>query len=343
MFVDAVETEQLPAGFTMRPGQLEDVEAIVALDNLIEEQLYKIQPYSVKQRRASWFRPKFQIDHSTRVVENNDGRLVGYIEVWDTSELPVRVRIFGRVHPAFEGLGIATALHDWAEGRAYEATTRVPDDIQVVANYDAMSEYTAALDFFKGRGLKESRRYWGMAIDFAKEIPEPKLPDGVTIRPWSEMLVQFELRDLVVAHRTAFRDHFGYVEHPVEEALENWEREFATNDHLDASVCFLAVNQVGEIVGESICETKSLNVAGRGYISKLSVVPAWRKQGIALALLYYTFGHFHGRGYKGVDLHVDAESLTGATRLYERAGMHEFECSIDFEKVIRPGRDIRRQ
>jgi mycothiol synthase len=38
---------------------------------------------------------------------------------------------------------------------------------------------------------------------------------------------------------------------------------------------------------------------------------------------------------------VDAQSLTGATQLYERAGMHVERRFANFEKVLRPGRDMR--
>jgi GNAT superfamily N-acetyltransferase len=47
----------------------------------------------------------------------------------------------------------------------------------------------------------------------------------------------------------------------------------------------------------------------------------WRRRGIALALLRTAFAEFHRRGIPRAELGVDAENPTGATRLYERAGM----------------------
>ena len=64
---------------------------------------------------------------------------------------------------------------------------------------------------------------------------------------------------------------------------------------------------------------------------------------IALALLQHVFGEFYKRkGYK-VGLGVDGQSLTGATRLYEKAGMHIFRQLDAYEKVLRPGQDISTQ
>jgi len=46
-----------------------------------------------------------------------------------------------------------------------------------------------------------------------------------------------------------------------------------------------------------------------------------------------------------VGLGVDAQSLTGATRLYEKAGMHSDPARqlVLYEKELRPGIEIRTQ
>jgi len=53
-----------------------------------------------------------------------------------------------------------------------------------------------------------------------------------------------------------------------------------------------------------------------------------------MALLRHAFGAFYARGYRGAGLGVDAESLTGATRLYERAGMRVTEQYETHEKML---------
>ena len=42
-------------------------------------------------------------------------------------------------------------------------------------------------------------------------------------------------------------------------------------------------------------------------------------------------------------LGVDAQSLTGATRLYEKAGMHVDRQYANYEKELRPGEDLGTQ
>ena len=56
------------------------------------------------------------------------------------------------------------------------------------------------------------------------------------------------------------------------------------------------------------------------------------RRGLAEALLRHTFSEFARRGLKRVALNVDAESPTGAFRVYERAGMHRARTNVILKK-----------
>jgi ribosomal protein S18 acetylase RimI-like enzyme len=80
-----------------------------------------------------------------------------------------------------------------------------------------------------------------------------------------------------------------------------------------------------------------------GWVGSLGVRRPWRKQGLGEALLLHSFGEFHKRGQNVIGLGVDAASPTGATRLYQRAGMHVAAEYVIYEKELRPGRDPEEQ
>ena len=67
---------------------------------------------------------------------------------------------------------------------------------------------------------------------------------------------------------------------------------------------------------------------------------AWRGRGLGLALLRHAFRAFSGVGKAGARLEVDAESQTGATRLYEEAAMTSYQQSDKYEKVLRDGVEL---
>jgi len=108
---------------------------------------------------------------------------------------------------------------------------------------------------------------------------------------------------------------------------------------LDPALWFLAVDGE-EIVGFSVCTGGIADDTTRGYVDGLCVRLAWRKRGIALALLHHSFGELHRRGKTAVELDMDSENLTGALRPYERAGMRVIRRTINYEKVLRDGQDL---
>jgi mycothiol synthase len=75
------------------------------------------------------------------------------------------------------------------------------------------------------------------------------------------------------------------------------------------------------------------------WIYIVGVQPAWRRRGIALALLQHSCRELYQKGKRRVRLEVDTQNPTDATRLYEKAGMH-VESRYDFyEKELRSGED----
>jgi ribosomal protein S18 acetylase RimI-like enzyme len=77
-----------------------------------------------------------------------------------------------------------------------------------------------------------------------------------------------------------------------------------------------------------------------GWVGSLSVRRPWRRKGLAVTLLQHTFAEFQQRGQRKVGLTVDSSSLTGATRVYERAGMQTDQRTAVYSKVLRDGVEL---
>jgi ribosomal protein S18 acetylase RimI-like enzyme len=80
-----------------------------------------------------------------------------------------------------------------------------------------------------------------------------------------------------------------------------------------------------------------------GWVNQLAVLRPWRRKGLGIALLLHSFAEFYRRGIVNVGLGVDAQNLTGATRLYERAGMHVALQHDTYEKELRAGQELSTQ
>jgi ribosomal protein S18 acetylase RimI-like enzyme len=140
------------------------------------------------------------------------------------------------------------------------------------------------------------------------------------------------------AEEDSFRDHFGFVEQSFEEGLKRW-RHFWEQEAFDPTLLFLAMDG-DEIAGMNLCPPHSFEDPDMGWVGTLGVRRPWRKRGLGLALLRHSFNEFYRRGKRKVGLGVDAQNLTGALRLYESAGMHVHQAFDQYEKELRPGREI---
>lgn len=333
-----MSTATLSGNFTTRPATLDDLEPIVALFNTccieqIGKPLYKLDDV-----QTWWQTPSFNMETNTRVVLAPDDELVGCVGLWDSAP---HVRVFADVcvHPEYRGRSIGTYLSQWTEGRARQAIAQAPEGARVVLHQNAMSTDTTAQALLLRQGYRLVRHYFDMIIEMDAPPPEPVVPEGITIRPF---IRERETRALVQASREAFRDHWGYVETPFEEDFEEWVHWMDNDPSFDPSLWFVAVSGA-EIVGMSLCCNAVAEDPDAGHVDELCVRRPWRRRGIALALLRHSFGALYRRDKPKVTLGVDAQSLTGALRLYEKAGMRVQRQHDRYEKELRPGKDLSTQ
>jgi len=327
----------LPAGFTVRGAGLEDVEASLEMYNLWAQKV--IGEDEINDAGAicnEWLSPGFDPAQDTRLVFDQDGTLVGYIEVWTTAKPPVHPWIWGRVHPDYSGLGIGTWMLTWAEERAMRSLEEVPDDLRFAPRIGIYSQAKDSQKLFKDFGYHYLRSSYRMMIDLEEAPPAPTWPEGLSLRTYNP---ESDAEAVFRADQDIFRDHFGFVEEPFEEGFARFEHMMTEYDGFDPSLWWLAF-EGDQLAGICLCRPHSYDDPNLGYVSTLGVHRPWRKRGLGLAFLHHAFGEFYRRGKRKVGLGVDAENLTGALRLYEKAGMHVHMQFDMFEKEIRPGREI---
>ena len=330
-------SKELSEGYLDRASRLEDTEALVEMFNAASQKLFGIDQVTVEEQRMEFTVPGRSLKEDFRVMVAPDGLMAGYIEVFGLQEPFTPLYCWGRVHPAHEGKGVGSYLLEWAEGRAREALPLSSPELRVPLWAFCNTIDGAAQELITNQGFSLLRHNLRMVIELDGPPPEPVWPEGISMRtvvPGQDEFAAF------AAGREAFRDHWGHVERPLEEGFETWKYQVQNNPGYDPSLWFLALD--GEqIAGGSLCFAKVDNDPLFGWVGSLSVRRAWRKQGLGLALLQQSIAEFYRRGFKKVGLGVDAQNLSGAVRLYEKAGMHsdpQHQMTI-FEKELRPGKE----
>ncbi|MCX6092929.1 MAG: GNAT family N-acetyltransferase [Candidatus Bipolaricaulota bacterium] len=330
---------RLPNGYTARSIRLSDVEALARMFNEDSRRLYGVDQHAAANLETEWRTPGFDLERDTRAIFAPSGEPAGYAEVWDIDPPHVRLWSWGCVRPKERGRGIGSALVAWQDERGRAAVANAPVGTRV-----SLRQTVSCLDEPAGRLLESNgydaiRRNYQMRIELDAPTPSPAWPGGVTVRTFDPAR---DLEPMVDAVRAAFRDHWGYVESPLESDLAVWRHIITEEKDFDASLWFLAVRD-GDIVAMALCSAKEPEDPDLGYVNTLGVVREWRRQGIGLALLHHAFAELGRRGKKRVGLGVDGSSLTGAVRLYERAGMHVERERRLYEKELRPGTDLTTQ
>ena len=295
----------------MRAATIDDIPAVVAVGNACD--VADIGDVDVHEDwvRDEWVRPNFDPATDAWVVTEPGGEVVAGAYTWDAGSHTL-FDSTGWVHPEHRGRGIGTALVLTVERRAVRDLTKLPAGtaVRVYQAYDADAtgvhdpDASRARFLFEGLGYAPELEYLHMEIDVPDGFGAGEPPAGVTIRP----PVEADDQAIVEVIVEAFGEPWD-----VEEARQEWA---ASQTH-DPSLWLVALDG-DETVGEMMAYVSD----GRGQISSLAVREAWRRRGIAGAMLRTAFVRFRDRGASNVRLNVDRDNATGATRLYERAGMH---------------------
>lgn len=329
--------EEQTLAFTLRAVTPDDLQATVDLMNASAATQNSNGQTSVAEVGREW--ELLDLEHSARVAELPDGRLAGYVEVWDIDPLPVSNWVWARVHPEFEGQGIGSAMLGWAEERLQQTVARVPADLRVSYTCGALDWHEPSKRLLENNGMTLSRYFWRMVIDLDERPPQPIWPEGLRLSTYA---AEDDLLAIYRADQEAFRDHWGYVAQPEEEGFAEWRKWAVAREKFDPALWFLAMDGE-EIAGICLCRRDFTEDPHMGWVGTLGVRERWRQRGLGLALLQQAFRVFYDEGKLRAGLGVDADSLTGATRLYEKAGMYVARRYDNYEKVLRPGRDIARR
>jgi ribosomal protein S18 acetylase RimI-like enzyme len=224
----------------------------------------------------------------------------------------------------------------WAEERAMHALEQIPDDLRFAPRIGIYSQAKESQKLFKDFGYRYLRSSYRMLIEMDSLPPAPLWPEGLVLRTYNP---ETDAEAVYRADQDAFRDHFGFIEEPFEEGFSRFKHMMTEYEGFDPSLWWLAF-EGDELAGICLGRPHSYDDIDLGYINVLGVRRPWRKRGLGLAFLHHAFGEFYRRGKRKVGLGVDAENLTGALRLYEKAGMHVHMQFDMFEKEIRSGKEI---
>jgi mycothiol synthase len=317
---------EVPAGYSLRTPTVDDAAAIVELCNAVTIGEVGIPWTDEEDVRGDLTIPDRDPEDDVLLVADDDNP-VGFLQVWDFLAPHTEIEMVSYVVPALWGRGLNAFLLGLGEERARAKAALAPPGTRCVLQVPMFVGNEAAARLFARLGFEPVRVFEMMRMDLGDEPVPLAAPDGVVIRVFERGLDE---RALHSAFAEAFADHWGHA-FP---SFEQWSHFDLESTAFDPGLWFLALDG-DEVVGGICCRASTPRDEDAAQVQDLAVRRPWRRRGIGLALALTAFAELRRRGIPRVELSVDAESPTGANRLYRRAGMHVAYGWEFWEKTLR--------
>jgi ribosomal protein S18 acetylase RimI-like enzyme len=323
VLADAVR--DLPSGLTARPTAPGDIDALTGLFRAIDISAYGRTSTNGDEVRSE-------------VASHGCGWGRGSVCVWRGADLVGAMNVFDGLalnrgwdlvvacrpgDPHAHGIHDALIRAGLREGRSrwYQVDPDIELDDPRARAWAHASEAALRHDLERA-GFSEVRRYWRMSITHFSLEPlgapgasaptASQVPPGYRLRPYRDTPESWaQLHDVYLR---SFIGQFDFS--PVD--AEAWRAQLLSGVS-DMSQWTVA-EHADEVVGFALGSNRYAE-DDYGYVTALGVVPEHRGRGLGTALLRARFADDAQRGLLGTMLHVDAENVTGATRLYESVGM----------------------
>ena len=308
----------LPAGFTAHPCDLErDVAELVALTNANYHAVGYPLLYSEVDMREDLTGAGINAAIDLIVVRAPTGAIAGWAGAigFTNAEKP-RAYLDGGVHQLFQGIGLGRNLFAWSRDRAEELLAPF-DGATIQAQTVELDQRVQRL--YVAAGMRPIRYYSEMLLRFADRPTSSKLIDAPIPAGYQSLAIaDVDLEALRVLKNHCFADHWGSSpESPIE-----WQ-EYLTAESMRPALGEVIADMSGELVAYQLTSAFPQDTDTVGHVLwlwNLGVHREHRNRGLARLLLERHLIRAQADGYEGSMLGVDAESLTGANKLYESVG-----------------------
>jgi mycothiol synthase len=321
----------LPAGLVLRhlrpPDDYPGMNAIANAIRRAEGDTF----YTTDAQFSQFYENLSRCDPVTDVaVAEIDGRIVGYGRAaWHEELDGTRIyEVIPFVDPNVAGQDVFTAMIDSIEARARAIAAGHAPATKLLETFggDLAPRRDALL---RAAGYEPVRFFYSMVRPSADDLPDAPLPAGLEIRE----VLPGHLPAIWAADQEAFRDHWGYSP-----ATDADYQLFLTDPVMTDTSLWRIAWDGDEVAGQvrSYINAEENERMGRlrGYTEHISVRRAWRRRGLARALIAASFPLLRARGMTEAALAVDGENTSGALRVYESCGFRPVNRSVTYRKPV---------
>ena len=233
-----------------------------------------------------------------------------------------------RVHPNFKGNNLETQILQWGEKRMREVGRE--RNVKVKLLCGAHGDNVERISLLENNGFEIERYFLTMERSLIEPIPEAQFPEGFTLKhidneadatAWAEMFNQ------------TFIDHWNHQDITVESVKNKLQ-----DSKYQPELSLVAVAPDGTFTAFCDCqihrENNQLNGRKDGLINPLGTRRGFRNRGLGRGILLSALKLLQAEGMETAMLYVDADNLSGATRLYQSVGFQRVNTQIAYTSLI---------
>ena len=318
----------------LRPTTTADLPALAVVVNRVHHAtgtMIQVQPDELAEELQSSLT---EMGRDSRLAVDRNGRIVGF--VW-TIHLPSddadeRCYVDGGVDPLLTGRGIGRMLAKWGIEHARELHDLRSGLQSQVIRVSHQAEDERSIELFASLGFTPVR-WFDDLVRTLDLLPARRVVDGAVIEPWP--LNDPLHDDIRRAKNDAFADHWGSTPTTPDGWVElvhgfggRPDLSFVARDASDGRV-------VAMLLSHRFPADDALVGRTQAWIDTLGTVRGWRGRGLATALIVEAMHRYEADGMTHAMINVDADSPTGASRLYRSLGFDTVQRYVTTETVHR--------
>ena len=312
----------------------EDIPGMAAANQAARSADGEAQPVDVDDMRSGYSLMERCDPARDICVVESDGVIVGYARVdWD--DLLGGTRDYWSVcllSPAIRRPEVIRAMHDWTEARRLAVATEHRAaghalDRPCFLATDCLDGDLATTDLLRATGYEPYRRFAALVRPDLEAIATPPVPEGLEVRP----IVHEDalLRRVYDAETEAFRDEFN-----ARDMSENDYARFLAEPGQDLALWSIAFD--GDEVAGGVRSSIKLTHDGvrEGWLDPVFTGRAWRRRGVARALIGRTLLLLREQGADRAALVADLQSPNQTLALYESCGFRLVSSTTSWHKPL---------
>ncbi|WIX77213.1 GNAT family N-acetyltransferase [Amycolatopsis carbonis] len=293
---------------TWRPLTRDDAQASADLLNAMEAVDRIGENYTAQDTLQELVDPYADLERASLAVF--DGAvLAGYMKIRYKRFAQEVHRVFldGGVHPDHRRRGIGGALVEAGVAAAKTLHALHHPGLRLAIDVHKAGHIAGLAELLAPRGFAPVRYFRRMEHPLGAALPEPVIPEGLRIEPWSEDNDE----DFRVTRNKAYADTWN----PAPLPAGNWKNKIA-NHTLRPEASFLLRDAAdGTAAGMIVANHWEADAAVTGvrdvHFMAIGTSPAYRNRGVAGALIGHALRAAAGHGFDRASVNADSASLAG--------------------------------